>query len=194
MMHLCEVVDPKPISATIATTGSKLSSRETTLFSTTADTSCALTVNEGDSRIIVDFPSGAFADDTVVSYAYQLDPEVEAGTDNNDGTTARIGLERYFDLYTSDAAPLTGTATVTIDFPLELSHGQTYDTTTVKLYRHDAASNLWTTSGITPASLDEAKGVLVSSIDDAALKSEYFAVLATQLTGPVIEPTVTSGH
>ena len=190
MMHLCEVVDPTPISETILSAGGgTLMSREKRAFSTTADANGLLTVHEGDSRVKVAFPAGAFDQDALLTYAYQLDPEADPGTGASGETL--IGLQRYFDIYSPDSATLNGEATVTIDYPSELSHGETYDADSVKLYRYDETQSSWTTDGITQVSKDH--GLLVSTINNTALKSEYFAVLATQLTGPVTTPTTNDG-
>jgi FtsP/CotA-like multicopper oxidase with cupredoxin domain len=189
MMHLCEVIDPTPVSATIMKAGGgTLMSLEKRAFSTTADSNGLLTVQEGDARVKVAFPAGAFDDDELITYAYQLDPEADAGTGASGETL--IGLERYFDLYSSGTATLNDEATVTIDYPSELSHGQTYDADSVKLYRYDETQTAWTTDGIVQVSKDD--GLLVSTINNTAFKSEYFAVLATQLTGPVTEPTTST--
>lgn len=158
MMHLVEVVDPAPVTARITTAaGGVLASRDLT------------------KRVTAKFKPNSFSRNTIVVYRYKLDPKHRPG----DGL---VGLERYFRL--RSGRPLTRRATITINFPLELSRGETYDPTTVRLYRSTGAG--WTTDGITTVSLDPMRGghgVLVSSVN--TLGDGFFAVLATLVTGPV---------
>ncbi|WP_087145082.1 hypothetical protein [Crenothrix polyspora] len=85
---------------------------------------------------------------------------------------------------------MKGSATITINFPLELSRGEIYDPQTVKLYRSTGSG--WTTDGITQVTLDVGKGVLVSTVK--TLGNGYFAVLATQVSGPVTPELGSHNH
>jgi len=163
MMHLVEVVDPTPVRANVmVATGGTVKSTDVT------------------ERVTVEFAANAFPFDTQVAYYYHLDPK-------HDITHGLVGLERYFGL--SSLVALSEAGTVTINFPLELSLGETYDPDTVMLYRSDGAGG-WTTDGIEHVSreLQSGKGVLVSNIE--TLHTEYFAVLATLVSGPVFTPMV----
>ena len=154
MMQLVEVVDPAPVTATIGHAGGVLASADVL------------------KRVNVKFNPGNFNLNTPVSYYFNLDPHSPA-------PFGLLGLERYFHLQTN--ASLTGTATITINFPLEVPGGETFASASVKLYR--STGNGWTTAGITTLSLDAANGVLVSSV--STLGNGYFGVFATMLTGPV---------
>ena len=154
MMQLVEVVDPAPVTATIGHAGGVLASTDVL------------------KRVNVKFNPGNFAQNTPVSYYFNLDPQSPA-------PFGLVGLERYFRLQTNSV--LTGTATITINFPLEVPGGETFASASVKLYRSTGSG--WTTAGITTLSLDAANGVLVSTVN--TLGNGYFAVFATMLTGPV---------
>jgi hypothetical protein len=107
-----------------------------------------------------------------VSYYFNLDLHSPA-------PFGLVGLERYFRLQSN--ATLSGSATLTINFPLEVPGGETFTSASVKLYRNTGSG--WTTAGITTLSLDAANGVLVCSVN--TLGNGYFGVFATMLTGPV---------
>jgi len=165
MMHLVEVVDPTPIKATVTTVaGGTVKSTDLT------------------ERVTAEFFANAFPFDTQVVYYYKLDPE-------HDIPNGLVGLERYFSLASLLALSETGTGTITINFPLELSLGETYDPDTVMLYRSDGAGG-WTTDGIEHVAREyqSGKGVLISHVE--TLHTEYFAVLATLVSGPVFIPMV----
>ncbi len=162
MMHLVEVVDPAPVKARISRkTGGVLASADLT------------------KRMTAKFEPGSFRRNTKVVYHYELDPKHVPGH-------GLVGLERYFRLHSEIA--LGGAATITINFPLDLSRGETYDPNTVKLYR--STGDGWTTDGITLVSLEP--GVLVSSVN--TFGNSHFAVLATLVTGPVTPTPGSSDH
>lgn len=185
MMHICEIVDPTPVHQKIsALSGGVLKSTDLT------------------ERVTVAFPMAAFASDTTVAYAYQLDPEYEAGV--NAAGEPLLGLERYFVLYKDEASELNGTATVTINFPLEVSSGATFDWETVndhvRLYRSNADNTGWelvhqhVSAERVMADEHTGKGVLISKINNQDIQSRYFAVMAVQKTGPVEGPTDALGQ
>lgn len=177
MMQLVEIVDPSPVTAMAGP------DKEATIKS------------RDFGRMEAGFPAGAFAEDTTIVHYYQLDPEHPIG-DGADGSL--IGLERYFALESQVA--MSGPAEITLHYPIELSHGEKYDNNTVKLYRSDGNGG-WTRSGITTLSQED------SSIKDGAvelatrmIKSQitsldggYFALAATQLSGPVTSATSDGG-
>ncbi|WMP19439.1 multicopper oxidase domain-containing protein [Thiothrix lacustris] len=175
MMYLVEVVDPTPVVANItAAAGGTLASTDAT------------------KRLTATFGAGAFAADTTVSYHYLLDIQNPAGN-GQPGDLA--GLERYFRL--ESANPLTGTATIEVNFPLELQHGEKYDPTTVQLYRSNGAGG-WTTDGITTVSIGAAQGTkipnnkLISTV--TTLGDGDFAVLARLTSGALTSPTADAAH
>ena len=153
MMQLVEVVDPAPVTVSIGPAGGVLASTDVL------------------QRVSVKFNPGNFHVNTPVSYYFNLDPQSPA-------PFGLVGLERYFRLQSNST--LNGSATITINFPLEVPGGETFASASVKLYRSTGSG--WTTAGITTLSLD-ANGVLVSTIN--TLGNGYFGVFATLLTGPV---------
>lgn len=184
MMYLVEMVDPTPVTSLIsATSGGTLASQD------------------ASKRMTAEFPAGAFAADTPATYQFLLDMPYSS-TDGSvgslstgDGTVGNLyGLERYFRL-TSDSS-LTGSATVTVNYPLDLSRGEVYDPATVRLYRGDGMGG-WTTDGITHVSLGTAQakiplGQVVSTVSDFG--DGNFAVLASLISGPVTEPVDGGSH
>lgn len=164
MMHLVEVVDPAPVKVKITkATGGVLASKDIS------------------KRVNVKFNSGNYGRTNEVAYYYNLDPK-------HPPSKNLVGLERYFGLHSKMA--MKGSATITINFPLELSRGEIYDPQTVKLYRSTGSG--WTTDGITQVTLDAGKGVLVSTVK--TLGNGYFAVLATQVSGPVTPELGSHNH
>ncbi|SJM95641.1 hypothetical protein CRENPOLYSF2_660005 [Crenothrix polyspora] len=153
MMHLVEAVDPAPVKAKI-----------------TKAAGGVLVSTDLSKRVRVDFKPGNYGRTTEVAYHYLLDLKHKPGH-------GLVGLERYFRLQSK--AALSGKASITINFPLELAHGEVYDPQTVKLYRSTGKG--WTTDGITQVSLKS--GVLVSSVK--TFGNGYFAVMATMVSGPV---------
>ncbi|MGB1009786.1 MAG: multicopper oxidase family protein [Thiolinea sp.] len=177
MMQLVEVVDPSPVTAK-------------------AGPNQNATIKSRDfGRMEAGFPAGAFAEDTTIVHYYQLDPEHPVG-DGTDG--GLIGLERYFAL--ESHVPMSGPAAITLHYPIELSHGEKYDNNTVKLYRSDGNGG-WTREGITTVSQGDGSikdgavelptRVIKSQI--TSLEGGYFALAATQLSGPVTTATSDGG-
>jgi hypothetical protein len=162
MMHLVEVVDPKPVKAKIG-----------------KDTGGVLASTDLSKRVSVKFNRGGFYRNTETTYSYNLDPKHKA-------SKGLVGLERYFRLQSN--TPLKGVATITINFPLELAHGEVYDPHTVRLYRSTGSG--WTTEGVT--FILREPGLLVSSVK--TLGDGYFAVMAAQISGPVDSNLGGSGH
>lgn len=178
MMQLVEVVDPKPVTAQVGPGKSA-------------------TIKSRDfGRVQADFTKTAFASDTTVVHYYQLDPEHPIG-DGSDG--GLIGLERYFAL--ESHTPMSGAAGITVHYPIELSHGEKYDNETVKLYRSDGNGG-WTRQGIATVSIGEGSirdgevelptRVIKSRI--TSLDGGYFALAATQISGPVTSAVGSEGH
>jgi FtsP/CotA-like multicopper oxidase with cupredoxin domain len=165
MMHLVEVVDPAPVKVKITkATGGVLASKDLS------------------KRVKVVFKPGNYSSTNEVSYYYNLYLKHLA-------SKGLVGLERYFRIYSKIA--MQGAATITVNFPLELSRGEVYDPQTVKLYRSSGTG--WTTNGITQVTLDAKKGVLVSTVK--TLGNGYFAVLATMISGSVTPtPGSSIGH
>jgi hypothetical protein len=158
------VVDPTPVKVKITkATGGVLASQDLS------------------KRVKVDFMAGNYGRTNEVAYYYNLDLKHPAGKN-------LVGLERYFRLYSKMA--IRGSAAVTINFPLELSRGETYDPQTVKLYRSTGYG--WTTDGITQVTLDVKKGILVSTVKN--LGNGYFAVMAIQVSGPVTPEPGSHNH
>lgn len=175
MMYLVEVVDPTPVIANITTAAGGV-----------------LASTDGTKRLTAKFGAGAFAADTTVSYHYLLDIQNPVG---NGAAGDLAGLERYFRL--ESANPLTGPATIEVNFPLELARGATYDPTTVQLYRSNGAGG-WTTDGITTVSIAPATGTkiannkLISTV--TTLGDGNFAVLARLISGTPTGPMTDAAH
>lgn len=185
MMHICEIVDPTPVHESItAGAGGVLKSADVT------------------ERFTAAFPAAAFEHDTVVNYAYKLDPEFEAGF--NAAGEQLLNLERNFVIYKDEESEMDGTATVTINFPLEVASGATFDWEKigdqVRLYRSNADNTGWepvhqhVSAEAVMADEHTGKGVLVSKINNEDINSRYFAVMSVQKTGPVEEPTDALGQ
>jgi FtsP/CotA-like multicopper oxidase with cupredoxin domain len=172
MMNLVEIIDPTPVIANI-----------------TVDAGGILNSGDIGERVIATFDAGVFAADTDVTHHISLDPQ-------HDISEGLVGLERYFQL--ESAMELSGgSATVVVKFPFELPLGATYDPTTVQLYRSTGSG--WTMEEITKVSMTDdgiiqdgdvqlSVRVLTSTVD--TLGDGHFAVMATQLSGPVTDAEV----
>jgi hypothetical protein len=141
MMALIELVDPTPVTATIAPVGGTLLSPDP------------------EHRVTVRFPARSVSAETAVTYGYMIKPD--AGYDPTKlpqwGSsfaqalpTDLGGVDRFFALSAkrggADLAALEDAAVITVNY---MNPDNPAITDTAALYRWDAAKNAWSADGIT---------------------------------------------